>query len=292
MVERANPTDDSLAWLETEGGNRVPIRGNCSFGRSRANTVVLASVTASRRHALLHLQDNGEYWVVDLGSSNGTHLNGKRLQQSQQLRDCDRLEVAGICFTFHRGKGTSRMVPKEIVYNTTIPEIRQAACWLLVADIIGSTTLSLQMSSPALSELVGNWSLLCRQILEKHGGTMNKIMGDGFVSYWRADTTSPTVIHRALAEFQLVQKAYQPQFRLVLHHGVVAIGGFGTPGDEILLGQTVSFATGMEQLASTLGVTCLLSEPATQQLGVQAQAKSLGPHELKGFAGRQIFYSL
>ena len=121
---------------------------------------------------------------------------------------------------------------------------------------------------------------------------MNKIMGDGFVGYWKSDTTSPAVIQWALAEFQMVQKAYQPRFRLVLHHGMVAIGGFGTPGDEILLGQSVSFATGMEQLDSALAVACLLSEPAVQQLGVQTQAKSLGAHKLKGFDGRPIFYSL
>lgn len=292
MAEHLNPTDDNLAWLETEGGNRVPIRGNCSFGRSRENTVVLPSVTASRRHALLHWQENGEYWLVDLGSSNGTHLNGKRIQHSQPLRDRDELEVAGMRFTFHWGKGTPRAASKEIFYDTTIPEIRQAACWLLVADIIGSTTLSQQMTPQALSELIGGWSLLCRHILEKHGGTMNKILGDGFVGYWKADATSPAVIHRALAEFQLVQKAYQPRFRMVLHHGMVTIGGFGSPGDEILLGQSVSFATSMEQLASSLAVACLLSEPAVQQLSAQAQAKSLGPQALKGFDGQQTFYSL
>ena len=59
------------AWLEAANGRRYPIKGNCSLGRSGANTIVLQSPKVSRRHALIHLQNIGELWLIDFGSSNG-----------------------------------------------------------------------------------------------------------------------------------------------------------------------------------------------------------------------------
>jgi hypothetical protein len=60
------------AWLEAADGKRHPIKGSCSLGRTAANTVVLQSPKVSRRHALIHLQNIGELWLIDFGSSNGT----------------------------------------------------------------------------------------------------------------------------------------------------------------------------------------------------------------------------
>ena len=58
--------------LETARGEQVVLAGNCSFGRSSDNTIKIASEKASRRHATIHAQDAGDYWLIDLGSINGT----------------------------------------------------------------------------------------------------------------------------------------------------------------------------------------------------------------------------
>ena len=63
------------AWIETSGGDKIGLEGNCYFGRSSVNTVRLQSPGASRRHALIHSQQSDlgtEYWLADLGSTNGT----------------------------------------------------------------------------------------------------------------------------------------------------------------------------------------------------------------------------
>src|SRR5262245_6741974 len=57
------------AWLEAVDGRRHPIRGSCSLGRTPANAIVLDSPKVSRRHALIHLQNIGELWLIDFGSS-------------------------------------------------------------------------------------------------------------------------------------------------------------------------------------------------------------------------------
>jgi pSer/pThr/pTyr-binding forkhead associated (FHA) protein len=52
--------------------NGIRSKAVCSLGRTAANTILLRSPEVSRRHALIHLQNIGELWLIDFGSSNGT----------------------------------------------------------------------------------------------------------------------------------------------------------------------------------------------------------------------------
>ena len=64
-----NVPPEEGAWLEAADGTRHPIQGSCSLGRTAANTIVLDSPKVSRRHALIHLQNIGELWLIDLGAA-------------------------------------------------------------------------------------------------------------------------------------------------------------------------------------------------------------------------------
>src|SRR5215475_10596003 len=79
------------AWLEAADGRRHLIKGGCSVGRTAANTIVLESPKVSRRHALIHLQNIGELWLIDFGSSNGTFLNKRRIHHPIRLSDGDQI---------------------------------------------------------------------------------------------------------------------------------------------------------------------------------------------------------
>ena len=67
----------AIAWLELQDGSQKPIGNSCSIGRSDTNQIVLADSKVSRRHSIVHSQGEKEFWLVDLGSSNGTYLNGR-----------------------------------------------------------------------------------------------------------------------------------------------------------------------------------------------------------------------
>ena len=60
-------------------------------GRSREADIRISDVNSSRRHAELR-QEGETFWIVDLGSTNGTSVNGKRVDR-QRLRDGDRIEI-------------------------------------------------------------------------------------------------------------------------------------------------------------------------------------------------------
>src|SRR5437867_4768121 len=89
------------AWLET-GWSKFPLHGGCSIGRSPKNAVVLDSPKVSRRHAIINVQNVGEFWLIDLGSSNGIFLNKRRIPQPVRLSDRDQIVIGDIMFTFRQ----------------------------------------------------------------------------------------------------------------------------------------------------------------------------------------------
>ncbi|WP_372241107.1 FHA domain-containing protein [Corallococcus terminator] len=69
------------------------------IGRTSENDLVLHDHGVSRRHARITAKD-GQYFAEDVGSANGTQLNGQPLGGQKQLRDGDRITVGPVEFTF------------------------------------------------------------------------------------------------------------------------------------------------------------------------------------------------
>ena len=70
------------------------IKDTTRLGREPGMDVVIASTAAnvSRRHAEIRRQDN-VYILVDLGSFNGTFLNGRRIAGGEILHDGDVIQL-------------------------------------------------------------------------------------------------------------------------------------------------------------------------------------------------------
>ena len=81
------------ATLAMADGSRIALRpGVISVGRSAESTIPLNDTNVSRRHAELRLRGEGAdaVWVlVDLGSTNGTLINGVKVNGEQVLRKND-----------------------------------------------------------------------------------------------------------------------------------------------------------------------------------------------------------
>ena len=70
------------------------------IGRAVENSIVITSKRVTRAHS--QIRRNGWRTLLqDLGSTNGTYLNGERLQEESQLRDGDQIKVGDVLFTFH-----------------------------------------------------------------------------------------------------------------------------------------------------------------------------------------------
>jgi hypothetical protein len=85
MVYRspAPPTGvPGLASLTIDGRRREVDTDRVVIGRAKDCDVQLTDPNVSRRHAELR-RENGDYWIVDLGSTNGVEVNGRQLERAQ-----------------------------------------------------------------------------------------------------------------------------------------------------------------------------------------------------------------
>jgi len=82
------------------GGRRLVVSARgATLGRSRECDVVVDDANVSRRHA--ELRPRGGTWVLtDLGSTNGTRLNGRPIHATEVVRRGDEIEVGASVITF------------------------------------------------------------------------------------------------------------------------------------------------------------------------------------------------
>jgi adenylate cyclase len=279
------------AWLEDGSGRQVVIRGSCSIGRTASNQMALASDKVSRRHAIIQVQRENEYWLVDFGSRNGTYLNGRRIIQPTRLRHGDKVNIGPFEFCFRLPQSGGVSGPETVTADTTIADIRHAKCWLLVADIVDSTRLLKELPLEEVPTITGRWVAECKQTIEEHGGRINQFMGDGFFAYWRDHERAPVVVSNALHALRRLQEQARPAFRVVAHYGEVVIGGFSLGEEERISGEEVHFAFRMEKLAGKLGESRLLSHAAWGRLAASIEAREVGHHRLPGFESDVAMYA-
>ncbi len=94
---KARPRENAMLVLQrgAEAGRRWPLDRNRPFmiGRSDECDVSLPDRQVSRLHARITWQGDC-YEIEDLGSKNGTHLNGQEVQGSEPLHDGDEIQIA------------------------------------------------------------------------------------------------------------------------------------------------------------------------------------------------------
>ena len=280
---------ESAAWLQREGTPPVPVLGSCSIGRAPGNQLVLVDDKVSRKHALIHRQGENEYWLVDLGSSNGSYLDGRRVAQPVALRDGAVIRIGLSTLVFRQSTAPSSGGDEPEWTDGTVHDIRVVPCWLLLADIEGSTELSRELPPDQLSVVTGKWFSECKRVIEANGGLINKYLGDGFFAYWHDAESTITPLIGALGELKRLQAAAPPRFRVVLHQGDVSMGGAASMGEESLSGPEVNFVFRMEKLAGGLGHSNLMSEAAGARLRGGLPAEPAGRHPLSGFEGEFAF---
>jgi pilus assembly protein CpaF len=106
-VEHVIASDEGW-FLEVEG-RRIDLReGEVTVGRSRGCGVVLRDPSVSRGHALLSVA-SGRVTLQDLRSSNGTYVNGRRLDAETPLTEGDRVVIGETALYLRRaGAGSAR----------------------------------------------------------------------------------------------------------------------------------------------------------------------------------------
>ena len=93
------PRPSSSARLVDDTKVYPLIAGENSIGRDPQCTVVLNSLGVSRIHAKLQVTPE-RAMLHDLGSKNGTSVNGTRIKEPAELRDGDQIKIGIVTLTF------------------------------------------------------------------------------------------------------------------------------------------------------------------------------------------------
>ncbi|MDR3635044.1 MAG: ATP-binding protein [Isosphaeraceae bacterium] len=110
-------------------GKRFELKASkpLALGRDNSNAIRLHDTEVSRRHAEVRPGDDQSFRIVDLGSANGTYVNGKPIDQST-LRSGDRVQLGQTVLLFNEGqtKDDRDLTARVDVLQRASPEDRSA----------------------------------------------------------------------------------------------------------------------------------------------------------------------
>lgn len=145
------------AYLELWSGGRAelqPLQGEeVSVGRAETNGVALASDSAvSRVHAVL-VRYGGGWCVRDVGSTNGTFLNGQRVLGEQPLRPGDEIRLGETRLVFRTGSHGDEHATVRVGSRT--PEItrrEREVLWELCRPLLAAETFAQPATNQEIAE--------------------------------------------------------------------------------------------------------------------------------------------
>ncbi|KRR25105.1 adenylate cyclase [Bradyrhizobium lablabi] len=159
-----------------------------------------------------------------------------------------------------------------------------------------SFTAGARSRSPqeVVDRLDGAFAILV-DILDRHGGIVNKFLGDGFLALFGAPLEAPDPAHRAVAAAREMLEAnaqvneatsWPLRIGIGIHLGEVVAGNIGSPRrkEYTVIGDTVNFASRLEALNKDFNSQFLISEAVRDALGEACgDAVSLGEVEVRGY---------
>jgi adenylate cyclase len=246
------------------------------LGRGEGATVRLNDSSVSRQHAAIRFEDR-HFWISDLGSANGTFVNGVAIKGARVLSHGDRLQLGNAVLVFEdvgaHGPAAGQVEDRTQVARRSAEPLRTMQATILVADLKGFTAICSALSAGQVADLLREWYADCNAILRHHGGTVDSFIGDCVFAYWTG--SGPEIRMKALqaaATLRAAETTPQSPTRILLHdrHGLrldcragihvgpVAVGRMGK-GVDTALGDAVNVAFRVEGLTRTLDRPILAS---------------------------------
>ncbi|HXF36795.1 MAG TPA: AAA family ATPase [Actinomycetota bacterium] len=190
----------------------------------------------------------------------------------------DRFRLCGMC----GAELASAPPPGEVRKTVTV----------VFSDLAGSTALGERLDSESLREVLGTYFAEMRAVLERHGGTVEKYIGDAIMAVFGLPTLHEDDALRAVRAAAEMQEALaRLNERLALTHGVglenrtgvntgEVVAGDARTGQRLVTGDAVNVAARLEQAAPALGV--LLGEPTYRLVRGAVEVEPVEPLALRG----------
>lgn len=151
---------------------------------------------------------------------------------------------------------------------------QRTALAIVFTDLAGFTALSEELAAEALGHVLNEYLDGMTEVVLRHGGTLDKFIGDAVVCFWGAPLPDPQAARRALAA-ALDLQAFATRFRAVqaarglaigetrigAHFGEAIVGNFGSRRrvQYTAIGDAMNLAARLESANKQLGTQIVAS---------------------------------
>jgi adenylate cyclase len=277
----------------------VTLDGKTTFhiGRSEENDIILPFNWVSRQHAMLQADKSGALNLIDLGSTNGTFVNDRRITTPTLLHSGNRLAIGRTIMVFHQETPARKARPEREENDTdrTVSYARKKLVTILVSDIHGFTRLAESVGDRRVSKLLQAWSPRVSTIIRTHDGMVDKFLGDAVMAVWiggdvagnvRQALATALAIDRFTNELGMKMTGIGQRLTTggAINTGEAFVGNMGSDSrrDFTAIGDVVNVTFRLEGLTALTGMDVLLGEGSA--LHVQGEDLPLrhSRHLLKG----------
>lgn len=178
-------------------------------------------------------------------------------------------------------------------------EEREITVWF--SDLAGFTRASQHQPAQEVVSRLNRYFTAMVEIIESHGGFVDKFIGDGIVALFGAPVVLPNSAAAALAAASdcqqcLSEMSSDGEFttRIGLHTGLAVIGNIGSPQrfNYTAMGDTVNLAARLESANKGFGTSVLFSEATWIRAGKPSLVRKIGRIRVTGRDNPLTVYAL
>jgi adenylate cyclase len=218
-----------------------------------------------------------------------------RGQFKKSLEDAGRIDLLERTF----GRLVAPEVAREILSdeNWMRPARRDAV--VVFADLQGFTSFSDGRRPEDVARFLNDCWEVAADVIERHGGVINKYLGDGFLALFGVPMDVANAEAAAAETACELQEKLAPLLEPVglrlcvgVHSGPLIAGGIGSQSrcEFTVIGSTVNLASRLESLNRSLATSCLTTQPVADKLAGTWELTPHGEHRVKGVSdGVSVF---